>query len=63
MATLGQFSGGRVFLGAGAGWMKKEFDMLGVPFQRRVSAWTSTSGRYASCEATRRRRLMVSSRA
>jgi hypothetical protein len=37
-------AGGRVFLGADSGWMKKEFDVLGVPFQRQVSAWTSTSG-------------------
>jgi probable F420-dependent oxidoreductase len=35
MATLDQLSGGRVILGAGAGWMKEEFDVLGVPFERR----------------------------
>jgi alkanesulfonate monooxygenase SsuD/methylene tetrahydromethanopterin reductase-like flavin-dependent oxidoreductase (luciferase family) len=35
--------GGRVFLGAGAGWMNKEFGVLGAPFQRRVSAWTGIS--------------------
>jgi hypothetical protein len=40
MATL---IGGRVFLGAGAGWMNKEFGVLGAPFQRRVSAWTGIS--------------------
>jgi probable F420-dependent oxidoreductase len=35
MATLDQLSGGRVILGVGAGWMKEEFDVLGVPFERR----------------------------
>ena len=35
MATLDQLSGGRVILGAGAGWMKEEFDVLGVPFEDR----------------------------
>jgi probable F420-dependent oxidoreductase len=35
MATLDQLSRGRVILGAGAGWMKEEFDVLGVPFERR----------------------------
>jgi probable F420-dependent oxidoreductase len=35
LATLDQLSGGRVILGAGAGWMKEEFDVLGVPFERR----------------------------
>ena len=35
MATLDQLSGGRVILGAGAGWMTEEFDVLGVPFDDR----------------------------
>ena len=35
MATLDQLSGGRVILGAGAGWMKEEFDVLRVPFEDR----------------------------
>lgn len=35
IATLDQLSGGRVILGVGAGWMKEEFDALGVPFERR----------------------------
>ena len=35
LATLDQLSDGRVILGAGAGWMKEEFDVLGVPFERR----------------------------
>jgi probable F420-dependent oxidoreductase len=35
MATLDQLSGGRVILGAGAGWMREEFDVLGVPFDDR----------------------------
>lgn len=34
-ATLQQVSGGRAVLGAGVGWMREEFDALGVPFQGR----------------------------
>lgn len=33
--SLGYFSGGRVHLGCGAGWMKEEFDMMGVDFHTR----------------------------
>jgi probable F420-dependent oxidoreductase len=35
MATLDHLSGGRAILGAGAGWMKEEYDVLRVPFERR----------------------------
>ncbi|MEX2207218.1 MAG: LLM class F420-dependent oxidoreductase [Myxococcota bacterium] len=34
-ATLDVLSGGRFILGVGAGWMKEEFDQLGVDFQTR----------------------------
>ncbi len=34
-ATLDVLSGGRFVLGAGAGWMKEEFDQLGVDFHTR----------------------------
>lgn len=33
--SLGYFSKGRVHLGVGAGWMKEEFDMMGVDFHTR----------------------------
>jgi probable F420-dependent oxidoreductase len=36
-ATASVLSGGRVALGAGAGWMKEEFDVVGVDFRRRGS--------------------------
>jgi probable F420-dependent oxidoreductase len=34
-ATIDQMSGGRMILGVGAGWMREEFDVLGVPFDDR----------------------------
>ncbi len=35
VATLDHLSGGRVLLGIGVGWLKEEFDALGVPFEDR----------------------------
>lgn len=34
-ASLDFMSGGRFILGAGIGWLKEEFDAVGVPFERR----------------------------
>lgn len=36
-ATLDVISGGRMILGVGAGWMREEFDALGIPFAQRGS--------------------------
>jgi probable F420-dependent oxidoreductase len=35
VASLDAMSGGRVLLGIGVGWLKEEFDALGVPFEDR----------------------------
>jgi probable F420-dependent oxidoreductase len=35
MATLDALAGGRLILGAGAGWWKEEFEVLSVPYGRR----------------------------
>ena len=35
LATLDQLSGGKVELGLGIGWLREEFDALGVPWERR----------------------------
>ena len=34
-ATLDQLSGGRLVLGVGSGWLREEFEVLGVPFELR----------------------------
>ena len=38
-ATLDLLSNGRFMLGAGIGWLKEEFEAMGVPFERR-GAWS-----------------------
>lgn len=35
VATLDYMSGGRIELGIGVGWLKEEFEALGVPFEKR----------------------------
>jgi len=35
LSSLDFLAGGRVILGVGAGWMEEEFDLIGVPFERR----------------------------
>ena len=35
LATLHNFSEGRLILGAGSGWLKEEFAALGIPFEER----------------------------
>ena len=37
LATIDVLSDGRLIVGAGAGWMKEEFDLLQVPFEARGS--------------------------
>lgn len=36
LATLDQLSGGRVTLGVGIGWLREEFDALGLAFEERA---------------------------
>ena len=35
LGTLDSMSGGRVTLGVGVGWLKEEFEALGIPWERR----------------------------
>ena len=35
ISSLDYLSGGRTIIGVGSGWMKEEFDALGMPFEQR----------------------------
>ena len=35
LATMDQFSNGRLIMGMASGWYKREFDALGIPFEKR----------------------------
>lgn len=35
LSTIDVLSGGRLIVGAGAGWMREEFELLGAPFKER----------------------------
>jgi len=35
LATIDRLTGGRLDLGIGVGWLREEFDALGIPFERR----------------------------
>ena len=37
VASLDVASGGRIIFGAGVGWMREEFELLGVPYKERAS--------------------------
>ena len=37
LATIENFAPGRIVLGVGAGWMREEFEAVGVPYERRGS--------------------------
>jgi probable F420-dependent oxidoreductase len=58
LATIDRLSGGRLILGVGAGWLREEFDALGVPFEHRGSrleeyvgvlrsAWRGTAAEFS----------------
>ncbi|HVL81578.1 MAG TPA: LLM class F420-dependent oxidoreductase [Actinomycetota bacterium] len=44
LATLDVLSGGRVTCGVGIGWLKEEFDAIGVPFAERASRTDESIG-------------------
>jgi probable F420-dependent oxidoreductase len=63
VATLDALSGGRVILGTGVGWLREEFEALGVPFEDRgrrhddyIAAmralWTEDKASFASTYAS-----------
>ena len=43
LATIDFFSGGRLEIGLGAGWLEGEYDAIGVPFDGPASASTASS--------------------
>jgi probable F420-dependent oxidoreductase len=44
IATLDNLSAGRVTVGAGAGWLREEFDVLDIPFEGRGAAFDDGLG-------------------
>jgi probable F420-dependent oxidoreductase len=48
-ATIDLLSGGRLALGVGAGWLKEEFDALGVPFEKRGGRMAEWIGLMREC--------------
>jgi probable F420-dependent oxidoreductase len=42
LATIDRIAGGRLTVGVGAGWVKPEFDLLGVPFGERLGRMVET---------------------
>src|SRR5229473_1953731 len=56
IATLDLLSGGRVILGIGSGWLKEEFDALGLDFRTRAApdaSATDSSPRSARSRSSR----------
>jgi probable F420-dependent oxidoreductase len=49
IASLDAYSGGRVILGVGAGWLAEEFDALDVPFAERTRRLEDTVHILRSC--------------
>ncbi|OLT16160.1 hypothetical protein BJF78_14805 [Pseudonocardia sp. CNS-139] len=52
VATLDVLSGGRVWCGAGIGWLREEFDALGVPFRGRRARGEDTIALMRRCFAS-----------
>ena len=48
-ATLDQLSGGRLVLGVGSGWLREEFEILGVPFAERGRRTTEAIATMRAC--------------
>lgn len=48
-ATLDRFSGGRVVAGLGQGWMREEFDVVGVPIDRIGAGLDDTVAAMRAC--------------
>lgn len=60
-ATLDKMSGGRAMMGVGIGWLREEFEALGLPFEKRVdrteesiqalrSLWSQDSASFKGAE-------------
>ena len=53
LASIDQFSGGRLVYGIGVGWLKEEADAMGMPWDRRAAH--RRAHRVASHDLVRRR--------
>ena len=59
VASLDLLSGGRAILGVGVGWMKEEFDVVGMPFDHRGARPMSSSSCSTPCSPTPTRAMKV----
>lgn len=48
-ATIDRLSGGRLVLGVGSGWLREEFEVLGVPFAERGRLTTEAIATLRAC--------------
>ena len=49
LSSMDQFSGGRLIMGMASGWYKREFDAVGIPFNKRGKLMDENSKFSSGC--------------